>query len=137
MDLSQINAGSVVAVVVKKRSPCHMVPPARIFLFFGAAPCIREYNAHHKVLHRYVPEELVTRPKTGFGVPLDSWLRGPLRDWAEDLLSRSRIEGEGFFAPAPVRRAWEEHLSGRRNHQHKLWAALMFQAWCAGERPQN
>ncbi len=90
-----------------------------------------------QVLHRYVPEELVTRPKTGFGVPLDSWLRGPLRDWAEDLLSRSRIEEEGFFAPAPVRRVWKEHLSGRRNHQHKLWAVLMFQAWCTGERPQN
>ncbi len=90
-----------------------------------------------QVLHRYVPEELVTRPKTGFGVPLDSWLRGPLRDWAEGLLSRSRIEEEGFFAPAPVRLAWEKHLSGRRNYQHKLWAVLMFQAWCTGERPPN
>jgi asparagine synthase (glutamine-hydrolysing) len=90
-----------------------------------------------QVLHRYVPEELVARPKTGFGVPLDSWLRGPLRDWAEGLLSRSRIEEEGFFAPAPVRKAWKEHLSGRRNHQHKLWAVLMFQAWRTSERPSN
>ncbi len=90
-----------------------------------------------QVLHRYVPEELVTRPKTGFGVPLDSWLRGPLRDWAEGLLSRSRLEEEEFFAPAPVRRAWKEHLSGRRNHQHKLWAALMFQAWHADEHSMN
>ncbi len=90
-----------------------------------------------QVLHRYVPEELVTRPKTGFGVPLDSWLRGPLRDWAEGLLSRSRIEEEGFFTPATVRRAWKEHLSGRRNHQHKLWAVLMFQAWQTGERHSN
>ena len=90
-----------------------------------------------QVLHRYVPEELVTRPKTGFGVPLDSWLRGPLRDWAEGLLSRPRLEEEGFFAPAPVRRAWKEHLSGRRNHQHRLWAVLMFQAWQADERLSN
>ncbi|MDP6781788.1 MAG: asparagine synthase C-terminal domain-containing protein, partial [Alphaproteobacteria bacterium] len=90
-----------------------------------------------QVLHRYVPEELVTRPKTGFGVPLDSWLRGPLRDWAEVLLSRSRLEEEGFFAPATVRRAWKEHLSGRRNYQHKLWAVLMFQAWRTNERPSN
>ena len=82
-------------------------------------------------------EKLVTRPKTGFGVPLDSWLRGPLRDWAEGLLSQSRLKEEGFFAPATVRRAWKEHLSGRRNHQHKLWAVLMFQAWHMGEHSLN
>ena len=90
-----------------------------------------------QVLHRYVPEDPVTRPKTGFGVPLDSWLRGPLRDWAEGLLSQTRLEEEGFFAPALIRHAWKEHLSGRRNHQHRLWTVLMFQAWSAGEHSLN
>jgi len=108
----------------------------------GLPPHMLIRNGHGKwllrqVLHRYVPEDLVTRPKTGFGVPLDSWLRGPLRDWADSLLSRSRLEEEGFFVPAPVRHAWKEHLSGRRNHQHKLWAVLMFQAWRASEHSLN
>jgi asparagine synthase (glutamine-hydrolysing) len=82
-----------------------------------------------KLLDRYVPREIVDRPKQGFAVPIRDWLRDELRPWGEDLLARDALERQGFLDPDAIRQRWDEHQSGRRNWHFQLWTALMFQQW--------
>jgi asparagine synthase (glutamine-hydrolysing) len=90
-----------------------------------------------RVLDRYVPPALTERPKMGFGIPVDRWIKGPLRDWAEDLLSPAALAEGGLLDPAPVRHAWDEHLAGTRNRTTELWSVLMFQAWRRTWQPRT
>ncbi len=81
-----------------------------------------------RVLDRYVPRRLIERPKMGFGVPIERWLRGPLRDWTEDLLDPQQLGG-GYLDAGAVRNMWTEHIRGKRNWAYALWTILMFEAW--------
>ncbi len=82
-----------------------------------------------QVLYRYVPKSLIERPKMGFGVPISKWLQGPLRPWAEELISKKRLENSGCFDIKQVQQMWQLHLTGQKNYQHQLWSILMFEAW--------
>ena len=90
-----------------------------------------------EVLYRRVPRELIERPKMGFAVPIDQWFRGPLKQWAGDLLSRDAISRYGLMKPEPVERIWAEHLSGKRNWAALLWNVIMLQSWCQKNLGEN
>ena len=81
------------------------------------------------ILYSYVPKELIERPKTGFNIPIAQWLRGPLREWADSLLSQSRIDADGYLFSEQIQLIWNEHLSGRYDWSDRLWGVLMFQSW--------
>jgi asparagine synthase (glutamine-hydrolysing) len=82
-----------------------------------------------QILYKYVPKELIERPKMGFSVPLASWLRGPLRDWAEELLDEKKMIEDGYLNFKIIKNKWDEHLSGKYNWEFQIWNVLMFQSW--------
>ena len=87
-----------------------------------------------KILNKYVPRKLVERPKMGFDMPIDSWLKGPLREWVEDLINEKKLKEENLLNPVLVRKKWKEHLDGTSNWQDHLWNVLIFQQWLQNER---
>lgn len=93
--------------------------------------------ALRQILYRHIPRELIERPKAGFAIPIGDWLRGPLREWAENLLAADRLRNEGYLRPEPVRAAWAQHLSGRYDRTPALWAVLMFQSWLESLRSER
>ncbi len=113
---------------------CPMLDPAVVAFAWSLPPAGRlgpegGKAALRRVLARYLPEAMFERPKQGFGLPVEDWLRGPLRDWGEALLDEGRLRMEGFLVPETVRRIWNQHIAGKKEHTFLLWSVLMFQAW--------
>ena len=103
--------------------------PTNMHLFGGKSKSILR-----DILYKYVPQDLIERPKMGFGIPLDSWLRGPLKDWAESQLNEKRLDYEGYFVTQKVRKIWMEHLNGSKNWSSQIWNILMFQSWLENQK---
>ena len=80
-----------------------------------------------------MPNDLINRPKSGFSIPISAWLKGSLREWAEDLLSKGKLDSEGYLESSVIRGLWKEHLSSKRDNHSVLWAPLMFQAWLSNQ----
>jgi len=100
---------------------------------------MKVYNSETKwilkrVLYKYVPARLMQRPKSGFGIPVGEWVRGPLHEWAEELMTPSRLQRDGLLNPARVRERWSRHLARGSAEDDGIWQLLMFQAWLAGQR---
>lgn len=123
---------AAMGVSLETRIP--LLDPALIELVWRLPISLKRRNGERKwilrqILYKHVPRTLLDRPKMGFGVPIEHWIRGPLRDWAESLLSEEALSRSGLLNPAPVRRKWLEHRSGRQNWRYQLWPVLMFQSW--------
>ena len=82
-----------------------------------------------EILYKYVPKSLIDRPKSGFGIPLDDWLRGPLKSWVSDLLNKENIDKSGYLNYETISNLWNEHLTKDINNSSKLWPILMWQSW--------
>lgn len=129
--LTKVDRASM-AVSLEAREP--LLDHRLVALAFSLPSSLRVRGGRGKyilrrLLQRYLPVELIDRPKQGFGIPLAAWLRGPLRPWAEELLREEALYADGLLDARPIRLAWQEHLSGSWDHSHKLWGLLMFQAW--------
>jgi asparagine synthase (glutamine-hydrolysing) len=123
---------AAMAASLETRVP--LLDPQLVALAWRLPPSLRRRGGVAKwplrqLLHRHVPAALVERPKMGFGVPIDSWLRGPLRDWAEALLDPALLRQQGLLRPEPIQSLWREHLAGRADWHYYLWDVLMVQAW--------
>lgn len=131
--LTKVDRASM-ATSLETRAP--LLDP-RLFEFAWRLPLGWRINGNagkvllREALRERVPDEIVDRPKQGFQIPVGTWLKGPLRAWAESLLDERRLRREGYLSPGPIRRKWAEHLAGTHNRQNEIWAAIVFQEWLA------
>jgi asparagine synthase (glutamine-hydrolysing) len=123
---------ATMAVALEARAP---LLDHRLVEFMGTLPSAYKIGGGtskrilRDIVHARVPRSMMERPKAGFDAPIAAWLRGPLKAWADDLLSPAALVSSGLLDPAPIRLAWDQHRSGRSDRQHELWCVLMLQSW--------